>query len=1257
LVRADEGNLPAIPYNEGAPAMSGFAESVRSTSASLSLGELLQQPVSELLGVGSGAEAALQDIGVRTIFDLGSSSVFASASAVLAAGASSLKSLATDVLDDSAPPVPVGEAGALPIEHLRGVSSAQAAALSAALNVATIREFALWPPRQLAHRLVGIAAGNSLDQLGEETAEELRPRFGEYPTERVYYDTLVMFGTRQDGNLTPFTEPLSLGKLTDPAIGFGTPAIGAVATYSQSWFAQGVTLGHMVHSLALAPGEATRIAVVDWSRRTRTSASESVEEAEQLDSSMIHARAVSEVQNAVADEMQSGGSIATGWAKSTSTGSNYGGSIGGGIAGTIGKATGVLGFGFGGSKSSQQSETSSRATSSSWSVGSRSVMAEMNQRVNDRTEQHSTSVRNRRASAVREVSQSEHEQVSTRIVANYNHMHALTIQYYEVVQVYRVCVRLNQFVRALFVPFEMLDFSTADAMEKVARFRGPLLEAALTPRAAELLLDDRGRVEVRSAVRVPVALDVRALSDIRLTAAVARMAGASPAGVGAAPVAGTMAHAGDESIPPGTDSTARAITRLSSVRAGPIEEVVPGDAKLVSIAFEDVGIERVRVDQAGVAAESSTFVVPSTTDQVDFGNVILLRSIQGIQVARNGDATREGSMILRYESDGHPSIAEVPLSLVDGERMQKVAFINADTADRRAELLAHLQSNRGHYTRAIVESLDSASLVQLLAGLSWQDKPLADQIEPRPVAVTGNYLVLRAPAEDDEPSGFDDNQTWGDLLTEREIDFRKEDTRLVPIPTGGVFAEAVLGRSNSAEKLDITRFWNWQDSPIPMQPPEIAPVATGSRGTVDDLRPGALGAPVVNLMAPTTLPESAGLSAVLGAVASGGMFRDMSGLAGTQATAQAASAGTLAAATEAGRIASENFKAVTAQATEMGKAAAEMWKVKNSPKSDAKGNSTSAKPGGISGEGARINHGKDLDKRGVPGTSAPAGTQKPRIIGESRPIFASASETNPSASSFSRELASFDESVGASPQMLGATTAALGSAALGGQGLASFFTPLTTAGGTASSFAQKILETIALAIIRADSQRAGVAQGAVLLPMRMHDNHADFEAVGYAAWTNSAQHIYVNIPLFIDNYREQVANGSTPDDAIGVVRAMTVLMVRHEEEHVQQFTSSGQPPAKFSDMVDFEEQAYANDVTWLGSASVQSFMLNDLGVDQSFIDDLKSGAQANKNIMTGLKTNPPADLRLKMKAEGMIPQQIGQKVNYDIADMYKTTPP
>jgi hypothetical protein len=43
--------------------------------------------------------------------------------------------------------------------------------------------------------------------------------------------------------------------------------------------------------------------------------------------------------------------------------------------------------------------------------------------------------------------------------------------------------------------------------------------------------------------------------------------------------------------------------------------------------------------------------------------------------------------------------------------------------------------------------------------------------------------------------------------------FRAPQTK-VSVSTRGMVGEAVLGSSNASEKVDITRFWNWQDSPI-----------------------------------------------------------------------------------------------------------------------------------------------------------------------------------------------------------------------------------------------------------------------------------------------------------------------------------------------------------------------------------------------------------------------------------------------------------
>ena len=50
--------------------------------------------------------------------------------------------------------------------------------------------------------------------------------------------------------------------------------------------------------------------------------------------------------------------------------------------------------------------------------------------------------------------------------------------------------------------------------------------------------------------------------------------------------------------------------------------------------------------------------------------------------------------------------------------------------------------------------------------------------------------------------------TTADFVLLCGIDFAKLHEEIIPLPSGGVFAEAVLGRYNAAEKLDLTRFWN-----------------------------------------------------------------------------------------------------------------------------------------------------------------------------------------------------------------------------------------------------------------------------------------------------------------------------------------------------------------------------------------------------------------------------------------------------------------
>jgi hypothetical protein len=952
--------------------MKAAVEDLRNTAIRLDQHDLLRKSTSELLGVSQEMAAVLKKVGIESIFDLGTANLFASARAVVDAGrlgspSSTYGLVSRDLLVSGVAENPLDTTTDLTINNLRMLTPDVAQELMELLDVQTIRELASWPPYRAARRIVGETMGSSAEPEDEQS-EELRPRMGEYPTERVYYSTLVMLHMNGQAGNDALESAISLDPLVANPLGFNRPAIGALLTFSQSWYSQGVTLGHMLHSLALAPGEATRIAVIDWSRRTRASATENITESEQLANATQHNRAVSEVQSAVAADFQAGGSRSTSDATSTSHSEQS-------------AATGGMPLIFDASTSTtdQTATTHATAESSGWSLGNRSVLGTMTQNVNDRTEQHATSVRNRRASAVREVSQSEHEEVSSRIVANYNHMHALTVQYYEVVQIYRTVSQLHRADRVLFIPLELLDFNPGNidaGMRVVDRFRGPLMRAALNRRVQSLIWDDTTAVEIRPASPIRVAA-IR--PDVRAT----RMISFRPAMISIATGAAAATPTATPAAPPPTmrtmrvwdESTLALASRMVNrplIRPNSDSLHVPDDTELVAVSFDSISVRNVRMDRIGAGpADNDNLAVPTDTGRVELPRGIPFNQLEAIHAAKSDEAPAEGAVTLHCSYMGRRfSLPAFPIQLGQGTASQQVVVFNSDQADRRRELLQHLQDNRHYYSRGVFASLDSAALTMVLSRFVWNGKPLIDQVEPKPISVAGNYLVMRAPISGDEPSGVKNGEsmmTWTDLLSQRGVVNAEgkpgnSDERLIPIPTAGVFAEAVLGRSNSAEKLDITRFWNWQDSPIPLQPAEIAPIATGTRGEQEDLKPGQLSPPVLNIMNPTTLPEPAGLGAALAALQNLN-FRDMSGLAGTQGLVKAGMEGTLDAATEAGQLASENMKVIAQKAIAMGQIAADLIKsFMGMGGGGAGGGGGSPKVEGISAGGALINKGAKIDK-------------------------------------------------------------------------------------------------------------------------------------------------------------------------------------------------------------------------------------------------------------------------------------------------------
>jgi len=308
---------------------------VRSAYRHLDLASLLRQPIDVLMGVSPAAKDELRDQNIVTVLDLAASALFREAAMLVAAAddPNSEWALAAGaprtVVDSEIVQLPVEIIADRQIQDLRSFSDTVAGRISAALTVSTIRELAAWPPylaaRQILQQLNGRPDPDAVWDPG--TPPELVPTMGRHPTERAYYQTILL-----DRFIDPAAEnarfrekawlaqwkpwqhtasvPLEAAGQVDIASsllnspGFDRVAVGALVQFSQSWYGSGLSLGQLLHSLALAPGESTRIAMIDWQRRERGSRKEGTQEFDQLTSDMAHNRAINEVVSAVATEIQ-----------------------------------------------------------------------------------------------------------------------------------------------------------------------------------------------------------------------------------------------------------------------------------------------------------------------------------------------------------------------------------------------------------------------------------------------------------------------------------------------------------------------------------------------------------------------------------------------------------------------------------------------------------------------------------------------------------------------------------------------------------------------------------------------------------------------------------------------------------------------------------------------------------------------------------------------------------------------------------------
>ncbi len=219
-----------------------------------------------------------------------------------------------------------------------------------------------------------------------------------------------------------------------------TVATGHVLYYKAEFKADGYSLGDLLYSLGLAPGQKKQVVVIDSAHQLHGAESQVVSQDESLAASLVAERDIT-------DQIAGGiGESMSGRSSSNTSGFSAGLGASGGLGSFISGALGVSGGTA--SADASASQNSSRTTS-----------AFFGEKLRQSLMQNAQGYRQLNATVVTSVKEGQQYSVNTEVVANHNHCHALTMMYFEVLRHFAIYQKLVNVEECIFVPLLMTDFS------------------------------------------------------------------------------------------------------------------------------------------------------------------------------------------------------------------------------------------------------------------------------------------------------------------------------------------------------------------------------------------------------------------------------------------------------------------------------------------------------------------------------------------------------------------------------------------------------------------------------------------------------------------------------------------------------------------------------------------------------------------------------------------------------------------------------
>lgn len=622
-----------------------------------------------------------------------------------------------------------------------------------------------------------------------------------------------------------------------------TIGLGYILRLRQVWIPAGHSLGDLLYSLALAPGEQQRIAVREQVETLAATDFESLSIDEQQRFRETAAGSTSAMFKSAYHEQASGGAH-------QETDSSSGG-IGGGIGLGIPLPAGLLGIGVAGGYGS----SSSSGDTSSWQRGSRDFTSSSAEDMHSSLNRRSSASRNAMRTSVRLATATERESITTRVVTNHNHCHALTMQYWQVLRHYTVTTEVDDCELVCCIPLEIVRFLPAGLPATLPS--GTYTRDDLLARYALLI---RYREVVASLVRRNAAYT----HGLTLLEQFVANPTAVPQSSGTGLTQDVVQFRVSGTFLP-YDSLYVTLVAKSGARVGPVKLTgSTSDISANTYHTRDEVIGRLQAIRRGNAGTTLTaaIAVPDSIARSDIARFDISRSsgpytyrfpqpaISGLNFADYFNWLRVSSVTLGAneleQAVGAPFVWGVnattqssSVTLVEalvGQATEMGTTLPVATVRlppiltfhdllRIEAVFQHVLQNAVAYSKAVWLSLTAEERAILLERFTIgvpeggvtdasQEVPLLNCIANEVIGFFGNSAVMRffIPPALAAAMKTTTREVQENLLKFHRQAFVPPKSRIT-LPTHGMLGEAVLGCCDSCEKIDLTRFWNWQDSP------------------------------------------------------------------------------------------------------------------------------------------------------------------------------------------------------------------------------------------------------------------------------------------------------------------------------------------------------------------------------------------------------------------------------------------------------------